>query len=272
MGNIMAKITNLMKNKNTITILIVFIGIFALYFVYNHIVALATEPIQIPYATNTLPSRHVITADDISYIEVAGGVLSNMEGVIKESGLIIGQEVAYGNTIQKNSFFFEDALADSKENANASDIIGNLENGFSPIYLQVDLNSTFGNAIYPGNYIDLWFEGTDEAGNYIYGKYISSIKVLDVQDDMGASVFESGAETREPSQLLFGVPSDMRLKIDTAMKVGSIIPVPRNRSFSEHPEETKIASSYLDAFILSKAAYIPDNASSVSTNTESEEE
>ena len=266
MGNIMNKIKDLMKNKNTVTILIVFIGIFALYFAYNHIVSMATEPIQVPYAANTLPSRHVITAEDISYVEVAGGVLNNMEGIIRQSGLIIGQEVAYGNTIQKNSFFFEDSIATTKENANASDIIGNLENGYTPIYMHVDLHSTFGNAIYPGNYIDLWFQGSDEVGNFIYGKYISSIKVLDVQDDTGSSVFESGSQSREPSQLLFGVPSDMRLKIDTALKVGQLVPVPRNKSFTEHPEETKIASTYLDSYILSKAAYIPDNVTTNSDN------
>ncbi|MBR1749005.1 MAG: hypothetical protein IJ743_04325 [Bacilli bacterium] len=270
MGNILGKVKEITKNKNTVTILIVLIGIFALYFVYNHIVSLATEPIMIPYATTTLPSRHVITSDDVSFIEVAGGVLNNMDGIIKDSGLVIGQEVAYGNTIQKNSFFFEDSIADSKTNASASDIIGNLENGYTPIYLSVDLNSTFGNAIYPGNYIDLWFEGEDNSGNFIYGKYISSIKVLDVQDDMGASVFESGSEAREPSQLLFGVPSDMRLKIDTALKVGRIVPVPRNRSFTEHPEATKIANSYLDDFILSKAAYVPSNVSSGNVESEND--
>lgn len=268
MGNILGKVKEITKNKNTVTILIVLIGIFALYFVYNHIVSVATEPIMVPYATNTLPSRHVITSDDISFIEVAGGVLSNMDGIIKDSGLLIGQEVAYGNTIQKNSFFFEDSIADSKSNVNASDIIGNLENGYTPIYLSVDLNTTFGNAIYPGNYIDLWFEGNNSSGNYIYGKYISSIKVLDVQDDMGVSVFESGSESKEPSQLLFGVPSDMRLKIDTALKIGALVPVPRNRSFTEHPEETKIANSYLDDYILSKSAYIPDDFS----NNESEDD
>ena len=83
MGNILGKVKEITKNKNTVTILIVLIGIFALYFVYNHIVSVATEPIMVPYATNTLPSRHVITSDDISFIEVAGGVLSNMDGIIE---------------------------------------------------------------------------------------------------------------------------------------------------------------------------------------------
>ena len=85
---------------------------------------------------------------------------------------------------------------------------------------------------------------------------------------MGVSVFESGSESKEPSQLLFGVPSDMRLKIDTALKIGALVPVPRNRSFTEHPEETKIANSYLDDYILSKSAYIPDDFS----NNESEDD
>ena len=50
------------------------------------------------------------------------------------------------------------------------------------VYLDVDLHTTFGNAIYPGNYIDLWFEGTDENRRFMYGKFIQSIRVLDVTD------------------------------------------------------------------------------------------
>ena len=271
MGNIMNKVKDLMKNKNTVTILIVFIGIFALYFAYNHILSLATEPIMVPYATTTLPSRHVITAEDVGYMEVAGGVLNNMGDIITNSGLVVGMEVAYGNTIPENSFFFADSVAEPKVNAQKADIIGNLEDGYTPIYLQVNLHSTFGNAMYPGNYIDLWFEANDDNGQYIYGKYITSIKVLDVQDDSGDSVFETGYESREPSQLLFGVPSDMRLKIDTAMKVGKIIPVPRNRSYTEHPEGTKIASSYLDDYILSKSVYIPDSDMAANASIGSED-
>ena len=259
MGNILGKLKEITKNKNTVTILIVLIGIFALYFAYNHIVSVATESIMVPYATATLPSRHVITSDDIGFVEVAGGVLNNMKGVIRSAALLIGREVEYGNTIQVNS--------------QASDIIGNLDNGYTPIYLSVDLNTTYGNAIYPGNYIDLWFQGVDDNRNFIYGKYISSIKVLDVQDNQGVSVFETGSESKSPAQLLFGVPVDMRLKIDTALKVGKIVPVPRNRSFSEHPEETKVANSYLDDFILSKRAYLPDDelVSNESDNAEGDE-
>ena len=273
MGNILGKLKEITKNKNTVTILIVLIGIFALYFAYNHIVSVATEPIMVPYATATLPSRHVITSDDIGFVEVAGGVLNNMKGVIRSAALLIGREVEYGNTIQQNSFFFDDAVVDPKVNSQASDIIGNLDNGYTPIYLSVDLNTTYGNAIYPGNYIDLWFQGVDDNRNFIYGKYISSIKVLDVQDNQGASVFETGSESKTPTQLLFGVPIDMRLKIDTALKVGKIVPVPRNRSFSEHPEETKVANSYLDDFILSKRAYLPDDelVSNESDNAEGDE-
>jgi len=261
MGNLGAKLKHFLGNKNTVTIICVLAGILVLYIGYNWRVSSATSPTIIPYAKTTLMSGHVITAEDIGTIEVSGTVLNKAKKIIKSRNLIIGKEVAYGNTIQANSFFFADDIKESSQNN--YEVLANIEEGFSPINLNVNLHDTFGNAIYPGNYIDLWFRGKNEEGKFIYGKFIRSIRVLDVTDSNSKSVFETGAESREPKHLLFAVEDELMSLIHAAQEVGELVPVPRNKSYSSNPGKTEIASAYLENFILTKSA-----VTSTDTNTD----
>lgn len=266
MGNILVKVKRFLSNKNTVTILCVLAGILVLYIGYNWRVKSATEPIRIPYAKTALASRHKITRDDIGYMEVSGTVVSKMSNVIRNQNELIDKEVTYGNTIQQNAFFFKGDVEEASSNKGTSSLLSNISDGYTLVYLDVDLHSTFGNAIYPGNYIDLWFEGKDENGRYIYGKFIQSIKVLDVTDSDGNSVFETGSESRTPAQLLFAVPDDLKSLLEKAKLVGKLIPVPRNKSYSQNPGATEVASSYLENYIIAKSAIIPDE--NITDNTD----
>ncbi len=271
MGNVLTKLKRFFANKNTVAILSVIAGILVLYIGYNWRISSATKPINIPYAKATLGSRHTITRDDIGMMEVAGSVLSKSKNIIRSSGQLIGKQVAYGNTIQENSFFFKDDIASTEDNLVASSVVYKMEDGFMPIQLQVNLHSTFGNAIYPGNYIDLWFEGKADDYSYIYGQFIQSIKVLDVVDSDGKSVFETTNESRSPAYLIFGIPDEMNTLIANAKKVGNLVAVPRNKSYtaSNTNKSTKVSSSYLRAFVEAKALQVPDetnkDASEVNT-------
>ena len=269
MGNILVKIKRFLGNKNTVTILCVLGGILVLYIGYNWRVSSATEPVRIPYAKNTLSSRHVITSDDIGYMEVASTVVSKMRNVIRASNLLVGQEVAYGNVIQQNSFFFEGDVEDPSINQGTSALLSNIQDGYTLVYLDVDLHTTYGNAIYPGNYIDLWFEGTDENRRFMYGKFIQSIQVLDVTDRDGNSVFETGSESRTPDQLLFAVPDELKSLLEKAKLVGELVPVPRNKSYSENPGATEVSSSYLENYILAQSVVVPEENTSNNNNNNS---
>ena len=147
-----------------------------------------------------------------------------------------------------------------------------IPDGYTIYSLGVNLHTTYGNSICPENYIDLYLKATDDSGKIIFGKLIESIEVLDVKDNSGNHVFETTAESRTPSELLFAVPDEMYLLL---MKAGyisggvEIIPVPINASYSENPGETLVSSEYIKNFILSKTAAIPDNViQNTTTNTD----
>ena len=133
----------------------------------------------------------------------------------------------------------------------------NIPDNYTIYSLGVDLHSTYGNSIYPDNYIDLYFKAIDDTGVVMYGKLIESIKVLAVKDSQGNHVFETTVESRTPSELLFAVPDDMfdllrRADYITGSSI-EITPVPRNASYSANPGETLITSEQIKNFINAKS-------------------
>lgn len=270
MGDFVSKLKEFFKNKNTVTILCVLAGILILYVAYNWRVGKAVEPIRVPYARKTLSSQHLITADDVGYLEIAGTAAEKMKGLVRNAGALIGKKVAYGETVQQNSFFFADDVMDASTITGNAAIVREIPDGYTLMYLDVDLHSTFGNAIYPGNYIDLWFRGRTREGTFMYGKFLSSIKVLEVTDKEGNSVFETASDARAPAELLFAVDNEYKVLLEVAMQVGQLIPVPRNKSYTTHPEEMKV-NTYLQSYVLAQASSISGGTSIYDEEEEEEE-
>lgn len=271
MGNIGVNLKKFLSNKNTVTIICVIAGILVLYIGYTWRVNSATNPTTIPYAKTALTSRHVITTDDIGYMEVSSSVLSKSANMIRNANQLIGKEVMYGTTIPQNSFFYTETVVSPENQPDSA--IADIPNGYTLFDLPVDLHTTYGNSIYPGNYIDLWFKGTNDYNRLMYTNLISSIKVLDVRDSAGKSVFETAAESRTPADLLFAVPDDMYSLLSKARSLSGynieIIPVPRNKNYTANPGETEVASEYVKDFILSKTEVIPDENLSTSSSSSS---
>lgn len=277
MKNYIETVKRFLSNKNTVTILGVVLGVLVLYIGYNWRVNQAIKPITIPYAKVEISSRTQITEDMIGYMEVSSSLIKRSPNIIQNVGQVINNFAAYGVTIPANSFFYTESVMtkDSIPDSAFADI----PDGYTIYSLGVNLHSTYGNSIAPGNSIDLYLKATDETDKIIFGKFIESIEVLAVKDSSGNHVFETTAESRTPSELLFAVPDDMYLLL---MKAGyvpgsiEIIPVPRNASYSDNPKATLVSSDYIRNFILAKTAAIPDNVVQDATNnnetTENNEE
>lgn len=269
MGNVLTTIKRFLANKNTVTILGVLLAILVLYIGYNYRVKQATTPVTVPYAKEELSSRTLITSDMIGYMEVSSSVVKNSANLITNASELINNYVSFGTTIPANSMFYKSQILKSNEMPDSA--FADIPDGYTIYSLKVDLHSTYGNSIYPDNYIDLYFKGVDDTGLVMYGKFIESIKVLAVKDSQGNHVFETTVESRTPAELLFAVPNDM---YELLMKAGyitgssiEIVPVPRNASYSANPGETNVSSDYIRSFILSKSATIPQNVITTQNNT-----
>ena len=245
-------ITKILKNKNTFTILIVFAGIIALYAVYNWRINQATTLVQVPYAKKEINSRQEITSDSVSYMQVPKSVLNNASNIVSSGYGVIGKFVNYGCTIPQYSLFYQENIL--SESATPESEFKDLPDNYTVYQLEVDFDSTYGNSIYPGNYIDLYVKMTDRnSDKIIFGRLIKGIKVMAVYDGEGLDVFESTSEARNPKYMWFAVPNDLYELLRKAIySNATIMPIPRNASYSEEERTPEIDSEKLQNYILAR--------------------
>lgn len=254
MGNIGISIKRFLGNKNTVTIIGVLAGIAVLYLGYNWRVNQAVEPQSVPYAKMAIAGNTQITSEMVGTIKVSKNMVDTTPNLVTSGAQVIGKYAKYDTTIAEGALFYKTQLQTEEELPNS--VIKDIPEGFTVYSLKVDLHTTYGNSIMPKDYIDLYFKAVDDNNYIMFGKFIESIQVLAVKDSAGHHVFSSSSNGT-PSELLFAVPDDYFLLLRKAGYIRTnsieIIPVPRNKNYSDKPGETQITSEEIRAFINAKA-------------------
>ena len=246
MGNIKVALKRFLKNKNTVTIVALLASLAILYYAYNLRIKKATEPISVPYAVRRLEPRTEIVNKDIGIKKVPGGMITR--DVIISSSLIVGKYVSQDVEIPLGSLFYKDTIKTWDELP--SSLFEDIPDDYTVITLPVSLETTYGNSIFTGNYIDLYYVGYGEKDKLIVAKFIESIRVLAVIDSEGNNIFEKSTKVESPAYLMFTVPEELHLLLRKAInKDITLIPVPRNAEYSLNPKPTRISSAYIKRII-----------------------
>lgn len=257
MGNIIISIKRFFQNKNTVTIFAIIIAVGIIYFAYNYRIKKSTEPVSIPYATQDIGPRTLITSEMISTRKVPGGVVT--KDVLTNMNNIIGKYVINTAVIPEGSIFYESMVVNWEELPTSP--FKDIPDGQTGATINVDMENTYGNSIFPGNYIDLYYQTNDDDGREWVGKFIECIRVLDVRDSNGNSVFETNGAPLKPNQLLFNIDDktfNLFKKIDNVGGI-TLFPVQRNSKYSEkckgngNNSETKIVGNEFQQFVEKKA-------------------
>lgn len=253
MQNILIGIKRFFQNKNTLTIIAIVACVFILYFFYNYRIKSETDPVSLPYAVKEIGPRTLITQDMVATRKVPGG-LTKIKGakILTSSKFIVGKYVKTNSVIPKGSMFYGDTLTDDWTEARTT-LYDNIDDGFTLVSLPVTIETTYGNSIFPGNYIDLYYVGVMD-GKLLLGKLVQSIKVLGVIDSDGRNVFEKvSSDTTVPSYLVFAVPEEYYLFLQKASYLaGTIFPIPRNSKYSTNPKDTSYGSTVIQQYILAQ--------------------
>jgi hypothetical protein len=261
MNSLIHGLKRFFKNKNTVTILGVVVVLGILYFGYNNQINSAVNPILVPVAKNTISSGMQITLDDIEYISVAPIILKNLK-VYRMADLQNLQTLytKHNIIIPEGSLFYKEALVTKDELPNNA--ITEVGAGEIPFKLPVNIETTYGNSILPGTYIDIYMKAINN-GQVIVGKLVRNVKVLGVKDSSGQSVFEANAEGRVPSTLIFGVKPEVQIMLLKASFLGSLsvelIPVPHGGAVPTTALETEVSSTELKAFIDANAVGVAES-------------
>lgn len=264
MGNIGATLKRVIGNKNTVTLLAIIVCTVILYLFYNNRVNNAVRTTYTCYAVKTIQPRTKITEEMVSTVRIlSSAVTTNM---ITTCDRVIGMYSSYATEIPQNSYFYESNVM--KEEDMPDSPLANIPDGYTQFRLPVTFESTYGNAIFPGNKIDLFLKTENESDLLIYGKFIQGITVAGVKDKDGKNVFETTVEAREPELLLFDVPDDLYLLLMKAKYLGlEIVVVPRNSNYSASQGEVLVASEYLKKIVEDQTADIPDECILAVTGT-----
>ena len=250
MNNIVVAVKKFFKNKNTVTLIALIVALGGLYWVYNLRIKMATKPVNVPYAVQVIGPRTYIAEEDIGTKKVPGGVVTG--DVITNQIEIVGKYVNKDAVIPANGLFYRSAVVDWETISET--IYSNIPDGHTIFYLPVTQNSTYGNSIYPGNYIDLYYykgKDPDEPNKIMIGKFIESIRVLAVTDGKGNNVFETVDQLQSPSYLIFSVDEELHLLLRKAVFDGAdIFPVPRNEEYTKSPKPTSIVNAKIKNDIL----------------------
>lgn len=255
MNKVVIRLKRFLQNKNTVTILSTLAIIAVILIGYNLRVKQATNPVRVPYAKVEIQPRTIVSESMIGYMDVPAKMVGN--NVLRNSSLVIGKYSNYNTVIPQGSLFYNSVLVDWADMPDSA--FANIPDGYTVVSLGVNYDTTFGNSIYPGNYIDLYFR-SNESGLVLFGKFIESIKVLAVKDSSGKNVFENSINLGTPAALLFAVPEDLHLLLRKATYIGAeIVPVPRNASYCADEDcDTEVSSEYIREFVVAKTVVIPD--------------
>lgn len=256
MKNLGNSIMRFIKNKNTITIIGVIVIVGLLYFAYASTINTQVQPTSVPVATTTIQPRTIITEDMIEYVDIPAAALSsNVVTITKD---IVGKYTNYNTVIPEGSMFYSDVLVNAKDMPDSAFV--DVKEGQIPYQFSVNMETTYGNSIFPGNKIDIYMKAITEEGQVMVGKLLENVEVLAVKDSEGNHVFENTAESRTPAYLIFGVSDEIHLLLRKAEYLYNysveLFPVPYG---SKAPTEgdTKVSTQYLKSFINDNTVNLP---------------
>ena len=249
MNNLIMSLKRFFKNKNIVTVLGVFLILGILYFAYNYTINKAVEPMQIPVAAKTIQPRTEITRDMITTISMPNIAVKKGK-VITSVAQIINKYTNVNSVIPEGSMFYKQMVVNKSELPDSA--FTEVKDGEIPVQFKVNMETTYGNSIYPGNKIDIYMKANNESKQVMIGKLLENIEVLAVKDSRGKHVFENTDEDRDPAYILFGLKPELFIILTKAsyMKDFSVelILVPHG-GLIKSEGETEVSTQYLVDFI-----------------------
>ncbi len=256
-NNLLDSIKRFFKNKNTVTIIGVIAILILLYIGYSTQIKKAVDPLQVPVATQTIQPRTEITSDMVQLVDMPN--ISVGSNVITSRGAVVGKYSNINSVIPEGSMFYTDMVINKDELPDAA--FTKVKSGEVVYSFPVDMESTYGNSIFPGNLIDIYMKvgnGTDE--KIMIGKLLENVEVLAVKDSSGRAVFENTSEDRSPAMLIFGLSEEYNLLLKKASYMDvlgvELYPVPHGGAVAS-TGSTQVSTQQLVDYVNAHAVDIP---------------
>lgn len=244
-------------NKNFVSVLMVAVLVGILFFFYTKRVNDAINPVTVPYAKIQIAPGTPITSKMVDTTEIPPSMLT--DDVYKVASDVIGKYSNADTIIPYGSLFYHRNVVEKEELP--ANIILDLKEGEVLYNLSVNNFTTYGNSIYPGNYIDIYLKAKTREINgmasldkkVVLDKLLKNVKVIAVKDSEGKTVFKNLDEEREPAMIVFALPEEYYILLKKAEYLrtydSQLIPVPTDESLKNEPGQLAIGSESLKNWI-----------------------
>ena len=142
--------------------------------------------------------------------------------------------------------------------------------------MSVTVESTLGNSVLPGSYVDFYMKALSENGTIMFGKLMRDVRILVVHDSSGGNVFEDQDAIGTPSKIGFAVSQDYYTLLTKAKYLNvELVLVPRGSSIPNNCEGNCVyvtsttLREYIDAQTITvQEDAIPEEIEDTETDTE----
>lgn len=250
-----------LKNKNTVTILGVLACLVILYAGYTMRINKKTALVDVYYANQTIQPKTKITEEMVSKTSVPEAFI--LGTYYKDYKQIVGKYSNYNTMIAEGSLFYTDLLVDEENLPDA--IFYDVNEGERVVNFPVDTALTYGNAMMPGNLVDIYVKMIDSNEKVVYGELLEKVEILGVKDSNGNNVFETTDEQRSPAYMYFSLPEAKYLLFSSLNYIKDyfsdyeieVVLVPNTVDYKDSDATaTEVTSDYLYKFIIDKISQI----------------
>lgn len=257
----MANFNKFLKNKNTVTILGVIACLIILYAGYTMRINSKTALVDVYYAIETIQPKTLITEEMVGKASVPESFI--LGTYYQNYSDIVGKYSNYNTIIAEGSLFYSDLLIEEENLPDA--IFYDVNEGERVVSFPVNMESTYGNSIMPGNKVDVYVKLITDNNKIVYGQFYEKVEILGVKDSAGQNVFESSEEVREPAYVYFSLEEVKYLLFSSLQYVQEfseineieIVLVPNTIDFkAEEKTATEVSSEYLYDFTIKKLEQI----------------
>jgi len=290
MNNLGLSLKKFFTNKNTVTIIGVVAILVILYFMYTKQIQKATKEIEVPVAKETIYPQTLIDSSKVTTIKVAQA--AKPKDAILSRGAIENHYTGVGVTVPKGSMFYKEYIVTAEELPGnwltklEPQSVNSLELE-RPYSFPVNVATTFGNSIQPGDYVDFYLKAYDDNKQIIFGRIFDNVKVLSVTDSSGKEVFRSQNSIGTPAYLNFGFDNEtyqIFKYVEYASGDMQLVVVPRGGKPLSEEDLAIISKNHINAdearkFVQAKGSkrniwaqgYPEDNLSVPTTEAQAEE-
>ena len=163
-----------LKNKNTVTILGVLVCLVILYIGYNMRINAKTKLIDVYYAKETIQPKTLITEDMVGKTSVPQSFIKGT--FYQKYNDIVGKYSNYNTMIAEGSLLYSDLLIEESNLPDA--IFYDINEGERVVSFPVNMESTYGNSIMPGNKVDIYVKIINDKKMAIYGIIVLEKRVI----------------------------------------------------------------------------------------------